>query len=44
MVKFVRYKHIGKLFKVAGAADKAGLSKAIVELCNVKNHRRPNLQ
>lgn len=31
--KFVRYKHIGKVFKVAGAADKAGLSKAIAGLC-----------
>lgn len=42
--KFVRYKHIGKLFKVAGAADKAGFYKAIVVLSNVKNHRRPNLK
>lgn len=38
------YKHIGKLFEVAGVADKAGLSKATVELSNVKNHRRPNLK
>ena len=29
--KFLRCKHTGKLFKVAGAADKAGLSKAIVK-------------
>lgn len=42
--KFVRFKHIGKSFKVAGAADKAGLSKAIVDLSNVKNHRRPNFK
>lgn len=41
--KFVRYKLLGRLFKVAGAADKAGLSKAI-ELSNVKNHRRPNFR
>lgn len=27
--KFVTYKLLGRLFKVAGAADKAGLSKAI---------------
>lgn len=41
--KFERYKLLGRLFKVAGAADKAGLSKAI-ELSNVKNHRRPNFR
>jgi len=42
--KFVLQKHTGNLFKVAGAADKAGLSKATVELSNVKNHRRPNFK
>lgn len=42
--KFVRYKLLGRLFKVAGAADKAGLSKAIAESSNVKNHRRPNFR
>lgn len=36
--KFVKYKLLERLFKVAAAADKAGLSKAI-ELSNVKNHR-----
>lgn len=34
-----RYKCIGKLFKGAGAADKAGLSKATVELSNVRNNQ-----
>lgn len=41
--KFIRYKLLRRLFKVAGAADKAGLSKAI-ELSNVKNHKRPNFR